>query len=308
MTVAVTGAGGFVGRHLVKRLSEAGYCVRGLYHRRAGGTAEGVQAVWGGLEDSAALDRLIDGSDAVVHLAGLVAADRQARFHAVNAAGTAQLAQRAAAHGVDRFLFVSSLAARHPGLSSYAASKRGGERALARQDGLPADILRPPAVYGAGDPQILTFIRLIRRGLAPLPGPPEARVCVVHVDDLVAAITAWLAGPGPTGTTYEISDDRPDGYSWRELMATAAAACNARPVYLRLGRSALMPVAAVGEGIARLTGRPATLSRGKVRELCHPDWRCDPTPFHRATGWRPRVGASAGLRHTVAWYYARGWL
>lgn len=306
--VAVTGGGGFLGRHVVAQLAGRGYHVRALYHRRPPDAAPGVTSVPGSLADGAALDRLVAGCDAVVHLAGLVAADRPGRFDAVNHLGTARLAERAAAAGIGRFLFVSSLAARHPALSPYAASKRAGERALAGRDDLAFDVLRPPAVYGPGDAQILTFLRLLRRGIAPLPGPPAARVCVIHADDAAAAVAAWLAGPGASGAIYEIADARPDGYSWRELMGNAAAACGARPRYLRLGRPALMPLGALGEGLARLTGRPALLSRGKVRELTHPDWRTDWTAFGRLTGWAPAVGLRGGLTRTVAWYRAHGWL
>lgn len=308
LRVAVTGAGGFLGRYVVRRLSAEGYRVRGLYHRRPPERTVAVDPVQGSLTDDAALDRLVRGSDVVVHLAGLVAAARAAEFDAVNHAGTARLAARSAAAGVKRFLMVSSLAARQPELSPYAASKYAGERAIAARDDLPADVLRPPAVYGPGDPQILTFLKLLRFGIAPLPGPPGTRVCVVHADDVAAAIDAWLAAPTPSGTVYEIADGRPDGYGWQELMETAAAAYGARPWYLPLGRRTLMPLGVAGEAVGRLTGRPVTLSRGKVRELTHPDWRVDPTAFARATGWRHAVALWDGLTGTVAWYRANGWL
>ncbi|MBK1670369.1 hypothetical protein CKO28_20300 [Rhodovibrio sodomensis] len=306
--VAVTGAGGFLGRHVVAQLAKTGYSVRALYHRREPDGTAGVEPVRGSLADAAALDRLVAGCDAVIHLAGLVAADRPGRFDAVNHAGTVRLAERAAAARVGRFLFVSSLAARHPALSPYAASKRAGERALTGRMDLPVDVLRPPAVYGPGDPQILMFLRLLRLRIAPLPGPPTARVCLIHADDAASAIAAWLAGPGASGAIYEIADDRPDGYSWRELMEIAACACGVRPRYLRLGRPALIPLGALGEGVARLTGRAVPLSRGKVRELTHPDWRTDWTAFGRRTGWGPTVELRAGLTRTVDWYRAHGWL
>ena len=115
------------------------------------------------------LRRLVDGADAVVHCAGVVRGADQADFERVNVDGVARLVRSAAEqHPKPRFLLVSSLAAREPGLSQYAASKRKGEAALASEsDGMPWAVIRPPAVYGPGDREILAAFPMDGEGHCP---------------------------------------------------------------------------------------------------------------------------------------------
>ncbi len=131
--VAVTGATGFIGRHLIAALVQAGWRVRLLLRREPSG-AEWRQStpevVAGSLDNEAAVARLVEGVDAVIHLAGLIKAARRADFFAVNEQGVARIARATKQLSPDaHFLLVSSLAAREPLLSDYAASKRAGEAA-----------------------------------------------------------------------------------------------------------------------------------------------------------------------------------
>jgi len=308
MRVAVTGASGFVGARLVERLSEAGYALTVLRHRAAVPVPEDATVVTGGLDDPDALARFVEGADAVIHCGGVVAAPDSASFHRVNAEGTRRLAEAADRAGVGRFLFVSSLAARQPGLSAYAASKRAGEDALAAMPGLAWDTMRPPAVYGPGDQQVLVFARLVKHGIGLLPAGERARVSVIHVDDLVAAMHAWLIGPEPAGEVYELADGRRGGYAWRTLIDAAARELTVHPWYVRPPAVALKIVGHVSHLGARLAGRVAFLSPDKLRELRHDDWVCRDERFRGRTGWRPRVPLGEGLRETLAWYRAKGWL
>lgn len=306
--IAVTGGAGFVGRALVARLRARGTPVRVLQHRAALADDPGIEVVRGGLDDAEALARLVDGAGAVVHLAGLVAARRQAAFRQVNAEGTARLAAAAQAAGGARLLYVSTLAAREPQLSAYAASKRAGEEALAARGGLAWDVLRPPAVYGPGDVGLLEVFRSVDRGLAVLPHGEGGRIALIHVADLADAILAWLDGPAPSGRVYEVADAGAPGYRWRELLAAIAAELGRRPLYLRPPAGPLRLGAGVAQAWSRVRGEAPFLTPDKIRELYHPDWSADPAPFAARTGWAPQVDLPDGLQETVAWYRARGWL
>src|SRR5689334_21258284 len=147
---AVTGATGFVGPHLVAALARHGWKLRLLIRRWTPlPSLAGVEAeiVWGDLSDEASLKALVAGADAVVHAAGLIKARQPIEFDAVNRDGTARLS----AHAPDiPFLLLSSLAAREPLLSPYAASKRAAEEVVARRSG-SWFVVRAPAVYGPGD-------------------------------------------------------------------------------------------------------------------------------------------------------------
>src|SRR5262250_3040317 len=135
-TVAVTGATGFIGSHVVARLAKLGWRVRLLTRRLPVGpilAGSRFTAVIGSLSDADAIGELIRGSDAVVHCAGLIKAIRPEDFFAINAAATGRLAAAAAAlPQPPRFVLLSSLAAREPEVSAYAASKLAGETALAK--------------------------------------------------------------------------------------------------------------------------------------------------------------------------------
>lgn len=312
-TVAITGATGFIGRHVARRLAQAGWSLRLLARRPEAAEAlglPGAAVVPGSLEDPASLQRLVAGAEAVVHAAGLVKASNRRSFFAVNAEGTRRLVEAAQgeAAGAPAFVLISSLAAREPGLSAYAASKHAGEEAVrAAGTRLQWTVLRPPAVYGPGDREILPLFRAIAAGLGPMPARPAARLSVLHVEDLAAAVAAVLARPAP-GETFEIHDGREGGYTWPELVAAAAAAIGREPVRLSVPPAALRLAALAIQAGAALLLRPAMLSHGKVREILHPDWVVRDSRLTEAAGWRPAIDLAGGFRGTVEWYRGQGWL
>ena len=184
--VAVTGATGFIGTHLLHRLRLDGVAVRALT-RTPRSAADTDQLTWitGDLVEGRGVEQLVDGVDAVVHCAGAVRGARATDFDAINVAGTGRLAAAAAAAGVTRGLALSSLAAREPQLSMYASSKRRGEAVLS--DGpVPWTLLRPPAVYGPGDTELTPLFALMLRGLAVVPSH-SGRTSLIYVTDLVRA-------------------------------------------------------------------------------------------------------------------------
>ena len=152
----------------------------------------GLNIDWieGALEDVDSLRRLVRGADAVVHCAGAVRGATQAHFDRLNVDGVARLVRAAVEqHPLPRFLFISSLAAREPGLSHYAGSKRRAETVLADQAGnMSWVVLRPPAVYGPGDKETLPLWRWMARGFAFVLGSGQTRFSMLYVDDLSAAI------------------------------------------------------------------------------------------------------------------------
>ncbi len=303
---AVTGASGFVGSHVLPALAAAGWRLRILARgspRLDFGPADPVEVVPGSLSEPAALRALIRGADAVIHIAGSVRARSRAEFMAVNAAGAESAARvwREVAPQA-RFVLVSSMAAREPGLSDYAASKREGEaRIAATADGAAYVILRPCAVHGPGDRATLPLFRSARLPVQVVPGGDDARLCLVEVSDLAAAVaTAPDAPPG----CYEVSDARTDGYGWREI----AEALAGRPVAtVRAPRPLLRMAGRLGDAAGRF-GAPAMVGSGKIREALHPDWSSAPERQLPASLWRPKVGLAEGFASTLGWYREKGWL
>lgn len=299
--VALTGATGFVGGNLARALHGAGWRLRALSRPGAdrGRLADlPIQWVEGALADEPALAALLDRADAVVHCAGAVRGASAPDFDSVNVDGTARLARIAAvAPTPPRFLLISSLAAREPQLSYYAASKRRGEQALRQAAaGLSWTALRPPALYGPGDRELFPVLRAMMHGIAPVAGPSEARFSMLHVDDLCAAVLRLLAGDAGRGQVFELHDGHVGGYSWPEAAVIAARVRAGRVLRLPLPTALLGPIATANARLARWTGRAPMLTPGKVRELRHPDWVCDNRAITEATGWTPTIDLEAGLR------------
>lgn len=298
--VAVTGAAGFIGQALITHLLDSGRSVRALVHTRALPISHPrLDVIRGGLSDQAALARLVEGAGSVLHLAGQVRGRNADDFMPVNADGVDRIAKQALVgmRHPRRFVLVSSLAARAPRLSGYAASKRAGEQRLQQVlqgEDMSWCILRPPAVYGPGDTELLPLFRLMARGVVPLVGTAQARASLVHVTDLCRALTCLL--DHDVAGTFELHDGHPGGYGWDE-MGRIVERVTARKagLRLRLPETLLRGVATANLGLAKLTGRLPMLTPGKVNELTHPNWVCDNAHLSRATGWTPSITLQEGL-------------
>jgi nucleoside-diphosphate-sugar epimerase len=260
-----------------------------------------IHWVEGTLEDVDSLRRLVRGADAVVHCAGAVRGATQAHFDRLNVDGVARLVRAAVEqHPLPRFLLISSLAAREPGLSHYAGSKRRAETVLADQAGdMSWVVLRPPAVYGPGDKEMLPLLRWMARGFAFMLGTGKARFSMLYVDDLSEAIRKCLLNEHFPNGVFELHDGHPEGYSWQNVIDTVAH-LNTKSV-----RSIPMPVMVLGLlawlnlAVSRVFGYAPMLTPGKIREIRHPNWVCDNAAFTNATGWSPRVLLETGLRRTL---------
>ena len=306
---ALTGGTGFLGRHLARVLVAQGWRLRLLVRRIP------VDPLWstlqpelvlGELADGEHLRRLCRGADAVVHAAGLVKAADAGTFTAVNTAGALNVAEAAREVAPDAaFLLVSSLAARAPQLSAYAASKRGGEVAVNGALEGRAWIVRLPALYGPEDRQTLPLFRAAAASpLLPVLAP-GLRLPFLHVEDAVRALAA-VAAIGGTGRQLEIGDARPDGYNLAEIMGAAARAVGRRPRLVRAPSGLIRVLGLLGDLGWRLGASPIMTS-GKVRELLHGGWSL--TPADEAAGLpAPRFGLVDGFGATADWYREAGWL
>lgn len=300
--LALTGATGFIGATLLSHLTGAGWRVRALYRPRKGRVPlnlPGVQWLPGNLEDEDALGALVAGTHAVIHCAGAVRGTGRADFDRVNAEGAGRVALAAARQmQAPRFLLISSLAARAPELSHYAGSKWRGECAVkATSENLRWTVLRPSAVFGPGDRELLPLFRCIASGFAPLPAGANGRFSLIYVEDLATAVVHWLAADACYGQTFELHDGQAGGYDWDTVLAIGGRVLRGgRPVRRVPIPIPLLTLAALANfASARLLGYAPMLTPGKVRELTHPDWVCDNSGFSRLTGWQPAVGLAQGL-------------
>lgn len=303
--VAVTGAGGFVGRRLVARLLADGHAVRGVV--RGPNNRSAIQAEWvsvGTVDGSTDWGDALAGVDVVVHLAARTHAIRERRggdladYRPVNVDGTRRLAEAAARSGVHRLVFVSSIKVNGERTSgrpflftdppapedAYGISKWEAEQALwkiASSKGVEAVVVRPPLVYG---PEARgNFARVcgaVRRGLVLPLGAVNNRRSLVALDNLVDLLACCVSHPGAAGQTFLVSDGH--DLSTPELVRRIAAAMG------KEARLISVPPAAL-RFAGRLTGRTAEVTRllGSLQvDIAH---------TRRALDWAPPITVDQGL-------------
>jgi nucleoside-diphosphate-sugar epimerase len=301
MRLAITGGTGFVGSHLLDAALAAGHHVAALT-RREQSPRDHLEWVSGDLGDRDALHRLVDGADAVIHVAGTISAPNATGFEKGNVSGTLAMLAASTAGGVHRFVHVSSLAAREPKLSLYGGSKAKAEE-LVHSSGLDWAIIRPPAVYGPGDRETLELFRMAKLGLMLM--PPKGRVSVIHADDLASLLLA-LTGPGvPSNILIEADDGKPGGWTHREFARALAAAVGTRPAILS-SPGILLRAAAYLDQWWR--GEKAKLTVDRAAYFSHRNWVVEPKRACPPQLWTPRIDTNEGLKETAAWYREQGWL
>jgi len=334
--VLVTGASGFIGRHLVRRLIELGdrvSCLVRATSRIDELRSAGAQLVTGDVTDRASIERALAVSRAgiVFHLAGLTKALRTDDFLRVNASGVESVAAACA----DRtnkpvLVVVSSLAAAGPcavgrpriesdvpaPVSAYGSSKLAGEQAAARYAGeVPTSIVRPPMVFGPSDRSMLEMFRPIARwGIHAVPGQGEQCFSVIHAADLVEGLLLAAEkgerlihnGLPGQGIYFMAADENP---TYAELgQAIAIALGKKRATVIHLPEPLVKLAGRCGDAIARIRQRSGWLNSDKIIEALAGSWMCSSVKARTQLGWFPEAALSKRLYETVQWYRHAEWL
>ena len=282
MKVAITGATGFVGSHLLDAALTAGHEITALT-RREQPTREHVTWVSGDLHDRAALERLVSDADAVIHVAGVITGQSAAAFEKGNVEGTLAMLAAATAGGVRRFVHISSLAAREPNLSLYGDSKYRSEE-LVHGSGLDWAIVRPPAVYGPGDKETLELFRMAKLGVMLM--PPKGRVSVIHADDLARLLLALAAPDAPSGFLIEPDDGKPGGWTHREFAKSLGHAVGTNPAIVS-SPGILLRLAARADQLFRREKAKLTVDRAAY--FSHRNWVVEPKRAAPPVLWHPLI-------------------
>jgi uncharacterized protein YbjT (DUF2867 family) len=303
MTIALTGATGFVGKAVLDEAVRREEPLRALTRRTQGPRAH-VDWIEGDLSNPAALANLCHQADAVIHVAGLTNTPDPGQFEVANVGGTARLIAAAKQAQAKRFIFVSSLSAREPDLSAYGASKAKAEK-LVEASGLDWTIVRPPGVYGPHDIDYFEMFRSAKFGFVPL--PPGGASSIIHVEDL-ARLLLDLVDASPAlvrHRMFEPDDGREGGWSHKE-MAKAIGKAVGRPIFApHLPQSVLESAAKLDR---MLRGDKARLTADRVGYMTHPNWVARSSKKVPEAVWSPRIEGEEGLRSTADWYRKEGWL
>ncbi|MFQ5674408.1 MAG: NAD-dependent epimerase/dehydratase family protein [bacterium] len=327
MTALVTGARGFIGSHLVEFLLRKGYRVRCLLRKKKGANKWldplDIEIVTGDLTRSESLRDAVKDVDYIFHLAGSTKAYKRQDLFKSNFEGTKNIigATLTFNRGLKRFVHVSSLAVTGPSknrepvteqdlpgpVSDYGKSKLAAEEAVLKSASeLPVAIVRPPAVYGPRDRDLLELFKYGKRGrrLEIIGGTQT--LSLVYVKDLVRGINMAAEKDEAMGQTYFICND--EIYTAETIGDLIAAAMdkNARP--LRIPLALVYLVSAAGELYGKLTRRASLFNLDKYREIKQTNWICDNGKAKKELGFEIEFTLERGLRETADWYKRNGWL
>lgn len=296
-TVALTGGSGFIGSLIGRMLVTQGFNVRAL-SRTQSGLRNGIYWVRGSLENSRSLSELVMGARTVVHCAGAVRGRDECVFHVTNVEGSRRVMEAARVGGdCERFLHMSSLAARHPELSWYSNSKYYAEQEVLHGAGkIEVSIFRPTAVYGPGDRELRPLFSWLLRGLLIRLSAGHSRLSFVHVFDLTAAVLQWITTPLARPAMYEISDGTLGGYSWKGVACIGADVRNAPVRQMTIPPAALNSLARLNLILSYLIPGEPMLTTSKVKELVHDDWTCSNAVITDAVGWVPQIKLRRALK------------
>jgi nucleoside-diphosphate-sugar epimerase len=325
MRVALTGATGYTGGHLLTALRKRGDQVVALARASSAARLEksGAEIVIGDLADTAALARLVDKADAVLHVAAVyrTAGHPDSYYRDVNVLGSRRLVEAAAAAGVKRFVHTSTVGVhgdvkRPPADETaplcpgdiYQQTKVEGERAvfdLHGRNGLTVAVVRPGAIYGPGETRLLKLFRAIARGRYAIVGSGRAFYHPVYIDDLVDGYLLALDRPQAAGEAFILAG--PQCASQRALAALIVQHTNGRVLPFRIPARPLQIAGVVCEALCVPFGIDPPIHRRRV-DFWVKSRAFRITKARRLLGYDPRVSLEEGIARTASWYREAGWL
>ena len=329
MNYLITGATGFIGPWLVKRLILEGHSCRCLVRSMAKAESisdlSHVELIEGDVTDKISLKNIASGMHGLFHLATLGHAHNykapEAMFEDVNVKGTKNIIDEAANTGVKKIVHCSSIAAmgicndipaneksecrpHHP----YGLSKLHAEelvRKLYKERGIPAVIIRFSMVYGPGDwRDMLRITRLVRRRIIPKIGKNPKLTPLIHVEDAVKGLVLAME-KGISGETYLITNISSEPFD--KILKIIAKALGVTCVTFPVPEWTALSAASGIEALCRLFGRPPFVTRKNI-ESTLADRVFSIEKAQREFGFNPSIDPEKGLRDTVLWYREMGWI
>ncbi|MGB9586709.1 MAG: NAD-dependent epimerase/dehydratase family protein [Armatimonadota bacterium] len=324
--ILVTGATGFVGYRLAKRLLEDGHDVRILVRPNRDISSfdfERIEVARGDVTDIHAVKAAMHGVETVYHIAAVFrsAALPDSVYWATNYHGTQNMLQAAVNEGVNRFVYCSTCGVqgniRNPPAKEDAPYNPGDvyqrSKAKAEQDvlkahadlGLPVTVIRPVAVYGPGDSRWLKLFRSIARRRFVMLGSGETLIHMVYIYDLVEAFCLAAQNPSAVGQVYTIGGEK--YVTLNELARIIAAAVGVPEPKLRFPFWPVRLLSGVVEDACRIVGVEPPVFRRRI-DLFVKNRAFDITRSKVELGFQPKVSLEEGVRLTAAWYKSQGML
>lgn len=282
-----------------------------------------IEFAEGAVEDADAVAKAVEGVDAIIHSAGLVKAKDDDEFHRVNVQGTRNLiaaAKRSDAK-LRRFVHVSSLEVSGPSrdgkpvpveqedpCTAYGRSKKAAEKAvLEAKSDLPITILRPGAIYGPRDTEILDAFKSVSRGLMPTISGGKALGVFVYGPDCAAACIKAVDADVPSGSIYFVVD-RTGPMTQKEFLETVEKALGKRALVRLSLPAGLLKTVARGVALYGKTADKAVMLTPEKANMLLQHFVCDASRTFEDLKWDPQWSLNDGVKETANWYRAKGWI
>lgn len=291
MKVFLTGATGFVGRNMLRRLLADGHTVRALVRdpQQANEFVQtGVDLVPGDVTEGTGLDQGTAGCDAVIHLVGIIIEKGKSTFARVHHIGTRNVVEAAKRTGIRRFIQMSALGVRADGVAAYQTSKWRGEEEV-RRGGMPYCILRPSLIFGPGDGFVTQMMASMRSAplFRPVPGNGSPRFRPIFIDDVTACFSRALTAQTATGQTVDLAGA--DELSLNQVLAEIARCAGIRKPAVHIP----MPLMFAGAGVVQILLKNPPVTMDQLRMLREGS-TCDIQPMVRLFGVNPRGFTGCG--------------
>jgi nucleoside-diphosphate-sugar epimerase len=321
--VLITGASGFVGSHVADVMHEAGWKVRCLVRSTSSRRwleHLPVEYTLGDVSSEAGLDAACQGCDAVVHSAGVTNAVRNDDYFEVNARGTERVWKAAERAAVKRFVLISSLAAAGPSpgttpqdesaephpINVYGRSKLEAEKIVLGSAGaMEAVVVRPPAVYGPRDADVLTMIKAAKSGVMPLPLSGRRELVMVYAVDLARGIRLALE-KSPPGGVFFLTDG--NVYTVSQIAEAIGQVLGRRVRTLGIPKLVWWLAALAGEVGNRVFRVASTINLERYKQLQADGWTASDSRARRELGYHPDFDIHRGMEETIRWYRSVGWI
>ena len=293
MKVFLTGATGFVGRNMLKRLLAENHSVRALVRepQKAGALAgERVELVAGDVAEGTGLDQGMQGCDATMHLVGIIVEKGKNTFERVHHIGTRNVVEAAKRVGIGRFVQMSALGARANGPAAYQVTKWKGEEEV-RRSGIPFCILRPSLIFGEGDGFVTQMIQTMRSAplLRPVPGDGNPKFRPIFIDDVTACFVRALTVEAATNQTIELGGA--DELTLNSVLTEIARCAGVSKPAVNIPMPFMFAGAAVAQRL--LKNPPVTVDQLR---MLREGSTCDIGPMERILGVHPQGFKGCGRR------------
>lgn len=285
MKVFLTGATGFVGRNMLRRLLAESHVVRALVRdpQKAKELAQnGTELVAGDVIEAAGLDHGMQGCDAVIHLVGIIVEKGSNTFDSVHHLGTRNVVEAAKRTGIKRFVQMSALGVRADGVAPYQTTKWMGEEEV-RRSGIPFCILQPSLIFGPGDGFVTQMMATMRSAplFRPVPGSGKPRFRPIFIDDVTACFASALTADAATNQTIELGGA--EELTLNEVLAEIARCAGVSKPAIHLPLPLMFAGAAVMQTL--LKNPPVTVDQLR---MLREGSTCDIGPMKRIFGVDPR--------------------